>query len=104
MSGYLPDSPTALVLMKGTETSATIAALRAGPGGDTLTFRDEGPFWKINAPGDIHVTMEAVEEELGEPIALSRWLVSMSSFVGKVRTGEDWFTVMSPWSQETDGT
>lgn len=102
MSGYLPDSPTALVLMKSSETTATIAALRAGPGGDNLTFRDEGPFWKINAPGDIHVSMAEVEEELGEPISLSQWLVTMSSFVGKVATGEDWFTVRSPWTVETD--
>jgi hypothetical protein len=84
---------TALVLMKGVEADATIDSLLDGPGGGDLIVRDDGPFWKIMSQGDIHVSMDAVSSELGAPITLSRWLASMSGFVGQVDTGEDHFTV-----------
>jgi hypothetical protein len=37
--------------------------------------------------------MKAVEEELGTPITLAKWLVSMTSFVGYADTSDTHFAV-----------
>jgi hypothetical protein len=83
---------TALVLMKSPEADATIDALSADAG---VHVHDLGSYWKLTSAGDIRVEMPAVADELGEPITLSKWLVVMSSYVGRISTGDDWFTVTS---------
>lgn len=82
---------TALVLMKSPEADATIAALEAGAADVHVT--DVDSYWKLTSPGDIRIDMAAVEQELGEPIILTKWLVVMSSYVGRIETGEDYFIV-----------
>jgi hypothetical protein len=86
-----PDHATTLVLMKGTDSDATLEAIRAS--GQDVTIIDEGPYWKVYGRGDIHVDLSEVAEELGGPITLAKWLVSMTSFVGYADTTEDSFTV-----------
>lgn len=85
------DHATTLVMMKGTDTDATLEAIRVS--GQEVTIEDEGPYWKLRGRGDIHVDLAEVAEELGAPITMSKWLVSMSSFVGFAQTGESHFTV-----------
>jgi hypothetical protein len=48
----------------------------------------------LESQGAIRVEMTAVQDELGEPINLGKWLVTMSSFVGRVETGVDYFAVL----------
>jgi len=86
-SGYR----TVLVLMKGTDADATIDALEASD--QDVDVVDEGPYWKLQSKGDICVDMAAVEAELGAPITLAKWLVSMTSFVGYADKEENRFTV-----------
>jgi hypothetical protein len=80
-----------LVLMKGTDADATIDALEAS--GQEIDIKDEGPYWKLRSQDDIVVDMKAVEEELGTPITLAKWLVSMTSFVGYADTSDTHFAV-----------
>ena len=82
---------TVLVLMKSPEADATIDAL--GESDPAVTAVDMGSYWKLTSPGDIRVDMDAVAAELGEPLTLSRWLVIMSSYVGRIETGDDYLTV-----------
>ena len=87
----LAEHRTVLVLMKGADADATIDALATT--GQDVEVSDEGPYWRLRSMSDIHVDMNAVGEELGSPVTLSKWLVSMTSFVGYADTGEDWFAV-----------
>jgi hypothetical protein len=82
---------TVLVLMKGSAADATIDALESS--GQDVVITDEGPYWKIQGRGDIVVDMAAVEAELGAPITLANWLVTMTSFVGYADKSETQFTV-----------
>jgi len=86
-SGYR----TVLVLMKGTHADATIDALTAG--GQDIDITDEGPYWKLQSKDDICVDLAAVEAELGAPITLAKWLVTMTSFVGYADKDDTHFTV-----------
>jgi hypothetical protein len=85
------DFRTVLVLMKGSDADATIDALEAS--GQTVDIKDEGPYWKLRSQDDIVVEMAAVEEELGAPITLAKWLVTMTSFVGYADTSDRHFAV-----------
>ena len=82
---------TTLVMMKGSDTDATLEAIRAS--GQEVEIIDEGPYWKLYGRRDIHVDLAEVAEELGSPISMGKWLVSMSSFVGYVESTESSFTV-----------
>ena len=85
------DYRTVLVLMKGTDADATLDALEGS--GQDINVKDEGPYWKLRSTGDIFVDMAAVEEELGEPITLGKWLVTMTSFVGYAEKSDTHFAV-----------
>jgi len=83
----------AIILMKSDEADATIDVLeRERP---DVEVSDRGTYWHIAADDEIVVSMEKVGQELGQPIALSQWLVIMSSFVGRAAPGEDFFRVTS---------
>lgn len=84
---------TVLVLMKSPEADATIDALATSA--PEVSVSDMGSYWKLMSGGDIRVDMEAVSAELGEPVSLGRWLVVMSSYVGRIETGDDHLTVTS---------
>ncbi len=94
------DHATTLVLMKGTDTDATLEAIVAS--GQDVTIEDEGPFWKLHGRKDILVDLNDVGEELGAPITISKWLVSMSSFVGYAETSETHFAVRADRSDAVD--
>jgi methane monooxygenase regulatory protein B len=83
----------AIILMKSDEADATIDVLeRERP---DVEVTDRGTYWHIAADNEIVVSMEKVGQELGQSIALSQWLVIMSSFVGRAAPGEDFFRVTS---------
>jgi methane monooxygenase regulatory protein B len=83
----------AIVLMKSEEADATIDVLeRERP---DVEVTDKGTYWHIAADDEIVVSMDKVGQELGRPIALSQWLVIMSTFVGRAAPGEDFFRVTS---------
>lgn len=86
-----PDHSTTLVLMKGPEADATLAAIEAS-GQDVRVF-DEGPYWKLRGRGDIHVELSDVIDELGAPLTMGKWLVSMTTYVGNVESTDHSFTV-----------
>ncbi|HZE67001.1 MAG TPA: MmoB/DmpM family protein [Sporichthyaceae bacterium] len=85
------DYRTVLVLMKGTDADATLDALEGS--GQNINVSDEGPFWKLRSTGDIYVDMAAVEEELGGPITMGKWLGTMTSFVGFAEKSDSHFAV-----------
>jgi hypothetical protein len=82
---------TVLVLMKGPDADATIDALANSD--QEIDVQDEGPYWKLQSRGDICVDMADVEAELGAPITLAKWLVTMTSFVGYADKDDTHFTV-----------
>lgn len=87
------DRKVALALMKTPVSAATIEVLQRDV--DGVTVIDHGTYWHVKADDEIRVDMERVSEELGEPVSLTQWLVSMSSFVGRAAPGADYFSVTS---------
>lgn len=85
-----------LILMKSDEGDATIEVLQSDH--PHLEITDRGPYWRIRTNGEIVIDINRVSEELGEDIDLSDWLVIMSTFVGRVETGPDFFRVTSEMS------
>lgn len=84
----------ALALMKSPTSIATIDVLEHDdPLGVTVV--DHGTYWLVEANDEIRIDMERVSEELGEPVSLGQWLVTMSSFVGRAAPGADYFRVTS---------
>ena len=80
----------AIALMKSPEAEATIAVLtEADPEVEVI---DRGPYLHVRSPRDIHVDLNEVADELGEPIPLRRWLVVMSTYTGRIITGDDFIT------------
>jgi hypothetical protein len=80
----------AVALMKSPEAEATIAVvLEADPDAEVV---DRGPYLHLRSPHDITVDLNAVGDELGEDITLSRWLVVMSTYTGRIITGDDFIT------------
>jgi hypothetical protein len=93
-------SKVVVVLMKSPEADATLDVLREDH--PQVEIHDGGPYWQLQHPKEIHVDLLRVGEELGEEIALSEWLVIMSSFVGRVETEPDSFRVTSEMLQLGD--
>jgi hypothetical protein len=82
---------TAVALMKSPEAEATITVVtEADPDAEVI---DRGPYLHLRSPHDIHIDLNAVGDELGEDIALSRWLVVMSTYTGRIITGADFITI-----------
>ena len=88
-----------LVLMQGSpEAQATLDVLeREDP---SLVIADHGTFWKITSPsGHIEVDLKRVAEELGSELSMPQWLVILSTYVGRVITEPDKFTLTSDITQ-----
>jgi hypothetical protein len=81
----------ALVLMKGEHADATIDVLAADQAG--VRVQDHGTYYKLECDDEIYIDMGRVGQELGRPIALSQWLVTMVSFIGRAAPGADYFRV-----------
>jgi hypothetical protein len=83
----------AIALMKSPEAEATIAVLtEAHP---DIEIVDRGPYLHVRSPHDLTVDLSEVADELGEDLPLSRWLVVMSTYTGRIITGEDFITFTS---------
>lgn len=80
-----------VVLIKSPEADATVDALLGG--GADVEVVDRGPYLHLRSNSDIRIDLNRVSDELGEPITLGRWLVVMSTYTGRVETGDDFFTV-----------
>jgi hypothetical protein len=79
-----------IALMKSPEAEATITVVtEADPDAEVV---DRGPYLHLRSPHDITVDLNAVGDELGEDISLSRWLVVMSTYTGRIITGDDFIT------------
>ena len=91
--GIKANQHVAIVLMKGDEADATLDVLRADH--PHVNISDQGTYWHASADDEIVIDITRVGEELGEPIALSDWLVVMSTFVGRVVTDPATFRVTS---------
>jgi hypothetical protein len=82
---------TAIALIKSPEAEATIAVVQeADPDAEVI---DRGSYLHLRSPHDITVDLNAVGDELGEDIPLSRWLVVMSTYTGRIITGDDFITI-----------
>jgi MmoB/DmpM family len=80
----------AIALMKSPEADATVAVVtEADPDAEVI---DRGPYLHLRSPHDITVDLNAVADELGEDVPLSRWLVVMSTYTGRIVTGDDFIT------------
>ena len=82
-----------LVLMKTEEADATVTVIQRDE--PSITVRDHGTYWQLTAEGEIPIDLNRVGEELGRELSLSQWLVSMSSYVGRVETEQASFRVTS---------
>jgi hypothetical protein len=97
-----PRRTVALGLMKSEEADATIEVVESRY--PDVRVHDFGTYWKIEGEGELRIEMAAVGEALGRPLQLSRWLVTMATFVGRAHAGGDYFLVTSEMSYlEGDG-
>ena len=99
MSAVSGRTDVSLVLMQGSpEAQATLDVLeREDP---NLVIADHGTFWKITSPaGRIEVDLNLVAEELGSELSMPQWLVILSTYVGRVITAPDKFTLTSDITQ-----
>jgi hypothetical protein len=87
----------ALILMKSTEAEATLDVVRADS--PELTISDHATYYSIEGLDEISIDLDHVAEELGEPITMSQWLVTMSSYIGRVNSDERHFKVTSAMLQ-----
>ena len=81
----------ALALMKSPEADATIDVLSESH--PDLRVVDKGTYYHLQATSDITVDLNEVSEELGHQITLNQWLVIMSTYTGRIQTGDHHITV-----------
>ena len=87
----------AVVMMKTVEAEATLDVVRADS--PQLTITDQNTYYVIEGLDDICIDIEHVAEELGEPLSMSQWLVSMSSYIGRPAPDDRYFKVTSAMLQ-----
>lgn len=88
-----------MILMQGSaEAQATIDVLHEDH--PELVVADHGTYWKVTSEdGHLEVDLDRVGEELGTVLAMSQWLVIMSSYVGRVQTTPTTFRITSDITQ-----
>ncbi|GAB3231003.1 MmoB/DmpM family protein [Mycolicibacterium hippocampi] len=80
-----------VVLMKSEEAQAVVEYCRdCDP---SITVTDCGTYFLLQSTGDIRIPLPEVAEYLGKPLGLSRFLVVMSTYYGRVQTTDDEFVV-----------
>lgn len=89
-----------LVLMKGEHADATIDVLEADY--PEVRVIDHGTYYKLESDDEIFIDMDRVGQELGRPLTLSQWLVTMVSFVGRAAPGADFFKVTAEMTELED--
>lgn len=99
MSGVKQDHgrKVAVILMKSPEADATLDVVRADS--PDLVITDNASYYSIEGLDEITIDLDRVAEELGETITMSQWLVTMSSYVGRVCPDERHFRVTSAMLQ-----
>ena len=86
-----------LVLMKSEEAKATVDYVAAQC--PQIRVQDRDTFYLLETEGIIRIPLAEVEEYLGKPLTMSRFLVCMSSYYGRARVEDDAFVVTADMSQ-----
>ncbi|AXN42075.1 Methane monooxygenase regulatory protein B [Mycobacterium marinum] len=86
-----------IVLMKSEEADATVAYFTAEC--PQVRIQDRHTFYLCETEGMIRIPLAEVEEFLGKPLTMSRFLVVMSSYYGRARVEDDAFIITSEMSQ-----
>ncbi len=99
MSGAQQHGPTSigLVLMKSEEAQATVDYVAAQC--PQIRVQDRGTFYLLETEGMIRIPLAEVEEYLGKPLTMSRFLVCMSSYYGRAQVEDDAFVITADMSQ-----
>jgi hypothetical protein len=84
-------------LMKTEEGEATVAYLAEQA--PQLRIEDRGTFYLIEGEGEIRIGMPEVSEYLGRELPIHTFLVTMSSYYGRVHLDEDAFVVSAAMDQ-----
>ena len=80
-------------LMMSAETEATVEYVRAQMPNAIVDFRDI--FFKIERDGYLHFEMREISDYLGRTIDTSMFLVSMSSYYGRIVVSDDKVEIFS---------
>ncbi|MDY6870274.1 MAG: MmoB/DmpM family protein [Actinomycetota bacterium] len=86
-----------LVLMKSEEAQATVHYVTEDC--PQIRVQDRGTFYLLETEGTIRIPLAEVEEYLGKPLTMSRFLVCMSSYYGRAHVEDDAFVVTADMSQ-----
>lgn len=86
-----------LVLMKSEEAQATVHYVHEEC--PQIRVQDRGTFFLLETEGTIRIPLAEVEEYLGKPLTMSRFLVCMSSYYGRAHVEDDAFVVTAEMSQ-----
>lgn len=86
-------STVGLGLMKSEEGEAVVAYLRATY--PQLRIQDRGTFLLVESEDEISVELDGVSEYLGREISMAIFLVTMTTFYGRVQVSDDRFLVTS---------
>lgn len=86
-----------LVLMKSEEGKAAVDYV--GAQCPQIRVQDRGTFYLLETEGLIRIPLAEVEEYLGKPLSMSRFLVCMSSYYGRAQVEDDAFVVTADMSQ-----
>ncbi|MEW6475214.1 MAG: MmoB/DmpM family protein [Actinomycetota bacterium] len=84
-------------LMKTEEGEATVAYLSERA--PQLRIQDRGAFYLVEGEGEIRIGMPEVSEYLGRDLPVHTFLVTMSSYYGRVHLDEDAFVVSAAMDQ-----
>lgn len=86
-----------LVLMKSEEAQATVHYVTEEC--PEIRIQDRGTFYLFEAEESIRIPLAEVEEYLGKPLTMSRFLVCMTSYYGRAQVEDDAFIITSDMSQ-----
>ncbi|ART74428.1 monooxygenase (plasmid) [Mycobacterium dioxanotrophicus] len=86
-----------LVLMKSEEAQATVHYVNEEC--PQIRVQDRGTFFLLETEATIRIPLAEVEEYLGKPLTMARFLVSMSSYYGRAHVEDDAFVVSADMSQ-----
>ncbi|WP_136246238.1 MmoB/DmpM family protein [Mycobacterium intracellulare] len=86
-----------LVLMKSEEAKATVDYVAAQC--PQIRVQDRGTFYLLETEGMIRIPLAEVEEYLGKPLSMSRFLVCMTSYYGRAQVEDDAFVITAAMSQ-----
>ncbi|QHE73904.1 MmoB/DmpM family protein (plasmid) [Rhodococcus sp. ZPP] len=86
-----------LVLMKSEEAQATVHYVAEEC--PQIRVQDRGTFFLLEAEESIRIPLAEVEEYLGKPLTMSRFLVCMTSYYGRAQVEDDAFIITSDMSQ-----